>query len=851
MPKSVLAVLTFIASPLSSTPTIVDVNNRPSKYNTPAYEVTTPELSSVDEQVNWTYTLDYTDPDTIALTYGDTVIDSFTITVSDGIDTISQQVDVTVVGQNAVFNILTPTPQTIDTTNLNIDLTLDSDKIVEDALTSLGYTSVTGLTSSWNKSNNTLNLSFSSATHDSFSLIEHMPTISLDDIAIVDLTDVNAFAQFGLESLGYSDIVGLTSSWDGANKIYTIEVDSAKYEDRIINDAKIVSVSNSSGDIISYSSQAVVYGADPTLSQAEISEVVRFALGELGYSSIKGFTSNWTTSNDVLTISMDSAYLSGVGSGTSVSMVLDLNTDGSVNSYSGKAYSPSYGQWVYSTKSALTTIDLAVIKLTYFAIDALEKIGSQSTSNDVALIALKVLDYEQISGLTSSWDREDLTSTIEVDSAVLDGNVITNAKIIASINSSGNIDYYSSTGRVNNSYNFSHNQYDLNDAEEFVIEAGNYAMAKINGALQTFDKYDLSTLGLSAVEAVHEVLSEIDRVTSNHNFSNARETIIFDDAGNITSYDASIEHSDVGNIIGTIANLDASETNIIKDANTQINELENLVSSMQSAASMEDVAKVSLEYTGFSNLVNIEVNWDDDTSTATITFDGLFWGEERTNPIFTMTTGSDGELTAFSYTAGSPSGAKQLDLADLNETQLYGNKVVMKAISDLYDLEQAANHTSLLTNDISFDLYKDGSDTNQDLIIDKGELHINESFDFDTIKISDTLNYTQNINVTDAVAVLRHIVGLDTLDSTSNAFHAADVNNNDKVNVTDAVAILRNIVGLDSLDTFDLIDDKGARVTKLDPSATVAAPTWTIVANGDINMSGKFDDAYIVTSDLV
>ena len=76
------------------------------------------------------------------------------------------------------------------------------------------------------------------------------------------------------------------------------------------------------------------------------------------------------------------------------------------------------------------------------------------------------------------------------------------------------------------------------------------------------------------------MLSEIDRVTSNHNFSNARETIIFDDAGNITSYDASIEHSDVGNIIGTIANLDASETNIIKDANTQINELENLVSSM-------------------------------------------------------------------------------------------------------------------------------------------------------------------------------------------------------------------------------------------------------------------------------
>ena len=363
--------------------------------------------------------------------------------------------------------------------------------------------------------------------------------VLLDAIATVDLTDVDAIALFGLESLGYSDIVGLTSSWDSTNKTYTIEVDSAKYEDRIINDAKTVSVSNSSGDITSYNSQAVVYGADPTLSQAEISEVVKFALGELGYSSISGFTSNLTisTSNNVLTISMDSAYLSGKGNITNISMVLDLNnTDGSVNSYSGQAYSPYYKQWGYLTKSDLTTIDLAVIKLTYFALDALEKIGSQSTSNDVALIALKVLGYEQISGLTTSWDRESLTSTIEVDSTVLDGNVITNAKIIASINSSGNIDGYTSTGRVNNSYNFSYNQYDLNDVEEFIIEAASYAMVEIYGALQTFDKYDLSTLELFVVQAGHEVLSEIDRVTTNHDFTNASTSIAFDKYGNVTDY---------------------------------------------------------------------------------------------------------------------------------------------------------------------------------------------------------------------------------------------------------------------------------------------------------------------------
>ena len=234
-----------------------------------------------------------------------------------------------------------------------------------------------------------------------------------------------------------------------------------------------------------YDASGNVNGDDPSLSQADISEIVLFVLGELGYSSISGFTSNWVTSNDTLTIGMDSAYLSGTGSITNVSIALDLNTNGDVSSYSGQAYSPYYGQWGYSTKSDLTALDLSAIKQTYLAIDALETISNQSTSNDIAMIALKVLGYEQISGLTSSWDREYLTSTIEVASAELDGNVITNAKVVASINSSGNIDYYSSTGTVNNQYSFSYDQYDLNDAERFVIEAGNYAMAEIDGALQT------------------------------------------------------------------------------------------------------------------------------------------------------------------------------------------------------------------------------------------------------------------------------------------------------------------------------------------------------------------------------
>jgi hypothetical protein len=143
-------------------------------------------------------------------------------------------------------------------------------------------------------------------------------------------------------------------------------------------------------------------------------------------------------------------------------------------------------------------------------------------------------------------------------------------------------------------------------------------------------------------------------------------------------------------------------------------------------------------------------------------------------------------------------------------------------------------------------------DTGSSVAVDSGEVSIDSTVVFNTVKLSaGAYNFDDAINITDAVAILRHIVGLDILDSTSNAFHAADINNNDAVNITDAVAVLRDIVGLDSIDTFDLIDDKGARITQLDASSTDAAPTWTLIANGDVNMSGKFDDAYVVSVDIV
>ncbi len=120
---------------------------------------------------------------------------------------------------------------------------------------------------------------------------------------------------------------------------------------------------------------------------------------------------------------------------------------------------------------------------------------------------------------------------------------------------------------------------------------------------------------------------------------------------------------------------------------------------------------------------------------------------------------------------------------------------------------------------------------------------------FDEVKLSDAGAYTPDIAIQDAIDILRHIVNIEVL--TGHAFHAADVNNDDEIAIQDAIDILRDIVNIEKLDTFDLIDANNDRVTKLDADATGAAPKWTLVANGDVDMGGTYDDAYVVTSDLV
>jgi len=71
-----------------------------------------------------------------------------------------------------------------------------------------------------------------------------------------------------------------------------------------------------------------------------------------------------------------------------------------------------------------------------------------------------------------------------------------------------------------------------------------------------------------------------------------------------------------------------------------------------------------------------------------------------------------------------------------------------------------------------------------------------QRIDLDHIEMVST-SYDDGVNISDAVSVLKHIVGLQTLTG-MNAL-AADANMNNSVNISDAVSILKHIVGLDQI----------------------------------------------------
>jgi hypothetical protein len=192
-----------------------------------------------------------------------------------------------------------------------------------------------------------------------------------------------------------------------------------------------------------------------------------------------------------------------------------------------------------------------------------------------------------------------------------------------------------------------------------------------------------------------------------------------------------------------------------------------------------------------------------------------------------------------------------VDQGDSTFVQLsHSLEVEAKTYDAIVSTASTATTITSLTG-VSINLWENGVDTTSSVAVDTGEVSIDSTVIFDEVKLSVVDAYDFDINISDAIDVLRHIVDLEAFAPGSAGFHAADVDNNGSINITDAIDILRHIVDLEAIDTFDIIDASGNRVTTLDANASGDAPTWTIVANGDADLSGDFANSYLVTSDLV
>jgi hypothetical protein len=188
------------------------------------------------------------------------------------------------------------------------------------------------------------------------------------------------------------------------------------------------------------------------------------------------------------------------------------------------------------------------------------------------------------------------------------------------------------------------------------------------------------------------------------------------------------------------------------------------------------------------------------------------------------------------------------------DSTLQVSNVVTVAFYDALVVESSSGNSADALDGLSLNLWKDGADTGTAMTVSEGEISIGELITFDAIKLPVSDSYTNSgggdsINITDAISILRDIVGITDL--TGAASQAADVNNDSSINITDAIGVLRHIVGITTIDTFDLVDSDGALVSSLAPLNSGDAPVYTLVMNGDVDASGSFSTDYITAIDIV
>ena len=99
-----------------------------------------------------------------------------------------------------------------------------------------------------------------------------------------------------------------------------------------------------------------------------------------------------------------------------------------------------------------------------------------------------------------------------------------------------------------------------------------------------------------------------------------------------------------------------------------------------------------------------------------------------------------------------------------------------------------------------------------------------------------TLIFNDGINISDAILVLKAIVGITEL--VGDAAVAADANQDGDINISDAVMILKHIVGIAQIETASKVDVNGDAT---EATAYQSLEGYSLIYHGDVDLSSGIE----------
>jgi len=708
---------------------------------------------------------------------------------------------------------------------------------------------------------------------------------------IVNTTTADDIAMAALESLGYTQVLGLTSSWNASTQTSTIHINSAVVDGTPLTNGQVVVKSNSNGEIISYYSQATIYGTTYYYNQSDLNEFGLYVVtvANIFNSELYAITSNHDFTNGSATIVFDD--FGNITSFTTSITHSDVGTFGDSNTSGlssaelgiiGNAYNQltinnpptAIADNASTSEDTLVTIDV-LANDTDADGDTLSVTSATATNGTVTINANGTLTYQ---------GNQDFNGTDVINYTVSDGELSDTATVTVTVNAvndapnlTSSMSGHTSILTVDADSAYVHNtSIHFNDVEDgntggSYSVSGNPAWLTIDTSTGTLSgtptNDDAATISITVTytDSSSESISDTYALTINPiQVTTTAQLIQVRNATSVTKSQISIDEYGTDYTNGNTDKLmkfelwiDATELSSFGIGATEIrayqfdldwNDLE------VGALNFPTIAGTNIGFNA-ANPANADITFNSDlggitlaNSTAivdtNVSNDGppSFLGTEQLIGTFYVNPMADLETISVSVN-------EMLVVTDTGNIIPNDYLAVMEISSINATIQTDASN---YLDSVSLNYFKDDVDTGIFTLVEAGGIEFDQALDFDTVKLSDPAAYndTSSIQADDAVAILRDIVFLDIIETDTTTWHAADVNNDGRIAADDAVAILRHIVFLDEIDTFDLIDNTtGNRVTNLNPDATLGE--WTIVANGDVNSSGSFYDAYTVAVDIV